>query len=159
MEDAARGRYFEDFALEKVYYTDKRTITEADASDFTTLCGFFEPLFFDLEYVERETQYQRRIAPGAFTFSVAEGLTILTGILHRTGVAFLGAEIEVLKPVFVGDTIGVKIHVTEKREIKRPDRGIITFHHQVRNQDGELVMEYKVKRMIRKKSHTISQAC
>lgn len=159
MEDAARGMYFEDFSVESVYYTDKRTITEADASSFTTLCGFFEPLFFDLEYVETETQYRRRIAPGAFTFSVAEGLTILTGILHRTGMAFLGAEIEVLKPVFVGDTIGVEIHVTEKREIRKPDRGIITFHHQVRNQEGVLVMEYKVKRMIRKKNHTVSLPC
>jgi acyl dehydratase len=42
--------------------------------------------------------------------------------------------------------------VINKRETKKPDRGIITFLHRVKNQDNEQVMEYKIKRMIKRKS-------
>jgi acyl dehydratase len=151
---ALEGLYFEDFSPGKIYATHRRTITETDLISFMTLCGFYEPLFVDQGYVEKETAYGRRIVPGALTMSYAEGLSILSGILHHTGMAFLGMELAVLKPVFVGDTIGVEIEVIEKRETQKPDRGIVTFIHRVINQKGERVLEYKVKRMIRRKSST-----
>jgi len=116
-----------------------------------TLCGFFEPLFMDQGYVETETPFKKRIAPGALTFSFAEGLTMLSGIIHNTGMAFLGLDMEIVRPVFIGDTISVEIEVLEKKETKKNDRGIITFLHRVRNQQNELVMEYRVKRMIRRR--------
>jgi len=148
---ATRGLYFEELLGDQIYYTNRRTITEADHINFTTSFGFFEPLFMDQAYVEKETPYGRRIVPGALTFSVAEGLTILSGILHGTGIAFLGVEMNVLKPVFIGDTITVEIEIIEKRETKKTDRGIVTFFHRVKNQDNLFVMEYKVKRMMRRK--------
>jgi acyl dehydratase len=145
------GLYFEDFEYRKVYATSTRTVTETDLVSFTTLCGFFEPLFVDRDYVEKETVFDRRIVPGALTFSMAEGLTLLSGILYKTGIAFLGADMEVLGPVFVGDTLRVEIELVNKREVKKPDRGVITFQHRVRNQEGRTVMEYRVKRMLRKR--------
>ena len=114
--------------------------------------GFFEPLFMDQAYVENETPYGGRIVPGALTFSVAEGLTLLSGILHGTGMAFLGVEMNVLKPVFIGDTITVELEVIDKREVKKVDRGIVTFLHRVINQENAVVMEYKIKRMLRRRS-------
>lgn len=149
---ALEGLYFEDFALGKKLKTHSRTITETDLVNFMSLCGFFESLFMDRKYVEEETNFGKPIVPGALSFSYAEGLTILSGILHHTGMAFLGLEMQILKPVFVGDTIGVEIEVIEKRETQKPDRGIVTFRHRVLNQKEEAVMDYKVKRMIRRKS-------
>nr|HID60107.1 acyl dehydratase [Desulfobacterales bacterium] len=146
------GLCFEDFISGKVYTTDRRTITETDVVNFMTLCAFFEPLFMDLGYVETETPFKKRIAPGALTFSFAEGLTMLTRIIHNTGMAFLGVDMEIIRPVFIGDTISVEIEVVEKRETKKRDRGVITFLHRVKNQKDELVMEYKVKRMIRRRT-------
>ena len=145
------GLYFEELSTDKTYTTHRRTITEADHVNFTTSFGFFEPLFMDQAYVETQTHYGRRIVPGALTFSVAEGLAILTGILHGTGMAFLGVEMKILKPVFIGDTITVEIDVVDKRETKKPDRGIVTFFHRVKNQDDTVVMEYTVRRMLRRK--------
>jgi acyl dehydratase len=145
------GLYFEDFQNDTVYTTDRRTITEADHVNFTTSFGFFEPLFMDQTYVATETPYEKPIVPGALTFSIAEGLTILSGILHKTGMAFLGVELEVLQPVFIGDSLTVKIKVVARRESKKADRGIVTFAHQVRNQAGDVVMAYRVKRMLRRK--------
>jgi acyl dehydratase len=151
---ALEGVYFEDFFPGKIYSTHRRTITETDLVNFMTLCGFYEPLFMDQGYVEAETAFARPIVPGALTLSYAEGLSILSGILHHTGMAFLGMELTVLKPVFVGDTIGVEIEVIEKRGTQKPDRGIVTFRHRVINQKDERVLEYQIKRMIRRQSST-----
>jgi len=64
--------------------------------------------------------------------------------------AFLGAEVRVVAPVLEGDTLTVEIEVADKRETKKPDRGIVTYRHRVLNQRGELVLEAKVQRMIRR---------
>ena len=146
-----KGLYFEELLTDKTYTTHRRTITEVDHVNFTTSFGFFEPLFMDRAYVETETHYGKAIVPGALTFSVAEGLAILTGILHGTGMAFLGVEMKILNPVFIGDTITVEIEIVDKRETQKPDRGIVTFFHRVKNQDDTVVMEYTVKRMLRRK--------
>ncbi len=145
------GVYYEEFIPGKIYHSPKRTITETDLINFSTQCGFFEPLFMDQGYVETESPFKKRIAPGALTFSFAEGLTLLSGILNHTGMAFLGMELAVLKPLFIGDTICVELEVIEKRETKKTDRGIITFLHRVQNQTNETIMQYKVKRMIRRR--------
>jgi acyl dehydratase len=145
------GLYFEDFSQGRQFKTLKRTITETDLVHFITLCGFFESLFMDQSYVESETSFGRRIVPGALSLAYAEGLSILSGILHHTGMAFLGLELQINKPVFIGDTIGVEIEVVDRRETQKPDRGIVTFHHRVFNQKDELVLNYRVKRMIRRR--------
>jgi acyl dehydratase len=145
------GLYFEEFSPGRKFITLKRTITETDLVSFTTLCGFFESLFVDQTYVEGETSFGRRIAPGALSLAYAEGLTILSGIIHHTGLAFLGLEMQIKKPVFIGDTIGVEIEVLDRRETKKPDRGIVTYQHRVINQKGEVVLEYQVRRMIRRR--------
>lgn len=145
------GIYFDDYQIGQTYTTDRRTLSEADHVNFTTSFGFFEPLFMDREYVTSETPYGAPIVPGTLTFAVAEGLTILSGILHGTGIAFLGVELKVLKPVFIGDTLQVKIEVADKRETRKPGQGIVTCAHVVLNQNNDIVMEYRIKRMIRRK--------
>jgi acyl dehydratase len=146
------GLYYDDFLPGQKHVTDRRTITEADHVNFTTSFGFFEPLFMDAAYVQTQTPYKARIVPGTLTFAVAEGLTILSGILHGTGIAFLGVELKVLKPVFIDDTLRVEIEVAERRETRKPQQGIVTFVHQVYNQDHAQVMEYTIRRMIRRKA-------
>ena len=146
-----RGLFYEEFSAGQQYETDRRTISEVDHINFCTAFGFFEPLFMDRAYVPQETPYSRPIVPGTLTFSAAEGLTILSGILHGTGLAFLGVELKVIRPVFIGETIHVSIEVVEKRQTKKQDRGIISFFQRVDNQDDQAVMEYTVRRMIRRK--------
>ena len=127
-------------------------LQRADHVNFTTSFGFFESLFMDQPYVETQTPYAKRVVPGMLTLSISEGLTILSGILNGTGIAFLGLEMEILKPVFIGDTITVEIEVVEKKETKKPDRGIVTYEHRVINQEKQVVMTYQVKRMIKRKT-------
>jgi acyl dehydratase len=144
------GIDFESHAIGAVYHTLGRTVSETDIVTFVNLCGFNEPLFMDMEYVRRESVFGRRAAPGAMTFALAEGLIMQTGLIHGTGMAYLGGDIRVVAPVLEGDTLRVEVEVSDKRETKKPDRGIVTYAHRVLNQRDELVLEARVQRMIRR---------
>jgi acyl dehydratase len=145
-----RGLTFEEHRVGAVYTTAGRTVSETDIVTFVNLCGFTEPIFLDMEYVARESLFKRRAAPGALTFALSEGLIIQTGLLHGTGMAFLGGETRIVAPVLEGDTITVEVEVADKRETRKADRGIVTYQHRVRNQRGEVVLEARVQRMIRR---------
>jgi len=145
-----QGLTWEEQTVGAVYRTLARTVSETDIVNFVNLCGFTEPLFMDMEFVAKESVFKGRPAPGAFTFCMAEGLIIQTGLIHRTGMSYLGGEIHIVAPVLAGDTIRVAVTVTDKRETKKPDRGIVTYKHEVTNQRGELVLDAIVKRMIRR---------
>jgi acyl dehydratase len=81
---------------------------------------------------------------------MAEGLTVQTGILHTTGMAFIGLEqMRLFAPVKVGDTIQVRVEVLDTKAVKKRGGGIVRYRHQVRNQKGDTVMEYNVSRLIR----------
>jgi acyl dehydratase len=146
-----QGLTWEENSVGAVYRTAARTVSEADIVTFVNLCGFIEPLFMDMDYVARESVYGRRAAPGALTFALSEGLVIQTGLIHGTGMAWLGGEIRLVAPVLVGDTIRVEVEVVDKRETRKPDRGIVTYQHRVLNQRGEVVLEARVQRMLRRR--------
>ncbi len=55
-----------------------------------------------------------------------------------------------MAPVLEGDTLRVGVTITDKRETKKLDRGIVTYRHEVTNQRGEVVLEATVKRMIKR---------
>jgi len=102
--------------------------------------------------VTRESVFKGRPSPGAFTFALSEGLIMQTGLIHGTGMSYLGGEIKIVSPVLAGDTIRVAVTIEDKRETKKPDRGIVSYTHTVTNQRGEVVLEANVKRMIKRKT-------
>jgi acyl dehydratase len=146
----SEGLNFEGHAVGATYRTLARTVSETDIVNFVNLGGFTEPLFMDMEFVARASLFKRRAAPGALTFALSEGLVMQTGLIHGTGMAWLGGEIKVVAPVLEGDTIRVEVEVVDKRETSKADRGIVTYRHRVRNQRDEVVMEAKIQRMIRR---------
>ena len=143
--------YYEEYEVGAEYETAARTITETDIVNFVNLFGFTEPLFIDMEFVKNQSLFGSRIAPGAFTFALSEGLMIQSG-LARGGMALLGIEeLKVPSPLRCGDTVHVKITVVAKRETSKPDRGVVTFDQQVLSRTGEVLLQYTVKRMIRRR--------
>jgi len=146
-----QGVLFDDYKIGATYKTLGRTVSETDIVNFVNLGGFTEPLFMDMEYVAKESVFGRRAAPGVMTFALSEGLCMQTGLIHGTGMAWLGGEVKVVAPVLAGDTIYVEIEIVDKRETKKPDRGIVTYKHRVLNQRGETVMELTLQRMIKRK--------
>jgi acyl dehydratase len=146
----SEGLTYDQHVVGAVHRTLARTVSETDIVTFVNLCRFTEPLFMDMEYVARESVFGRRAAPGALTFALSEGLIMQTGLIHGTGMAFLGGEIRVVAPVLQGDTIRVEVEIVDKRETKKPDRGIVTYRHRVLNQRDEVTLEARLQRMIRR---------
>jgi acyl dehydratase len=145
-----KGILFEGFRAGDRFVTGRRTITEHDILQFVTLVGLTEPLFLDLEYIRKESIFGERIAPGSLTFGMAEGLTVQTGIIHGTGLAFAGLDrMRLFGPVKVGDTIEVAIEVLDTKAVPQRGGGIVRYRQWVKNQRGETIMEYDVARLIR----------
>jgi acyl dehydratase len=144
--------HYEGFRIGDRWETLGRTVSEYEILSFVTLTGFTEPLFMDLEYIQRESVFKNRVAPGVLTFALAEGLTLQTGILHGTGLALMQYDVRVVAPVLAGDTIRVEVEVVGKRETRKPDRGVVIFRHRVVNQRGEPVMEATITRMVKRAS-------
>ena len=144
-------QWWEDYDSDWLLKTGRRTVTEFDILSFVTLVGMNEALFMDAEYIANDTPFGRRIAPGALVFSYAEGLVIQTGHLHTAAIAFLGAELRMQAPVYLGDTIDVTVTLAERRETSKPDRGVVITRNLVRNQAGQTVLEYLATRMLRRR--------
>lgn len=152
VETGSSGRYFEDLTVGETLTTAGRTLFEADIMNFIGLAGIYEELYTNVDYIEQESLFKRRFAPGALTFALAEGLAIQTGWFHHTGLALLEVRMKFLAPFFIGDTIRVTMKVTAKRETSKPDRGVVTFSHDVWKAGGEHVMELTKVRMVRRRA-------
>ena len=144
------GMTWEEFRPGDTHRTARRTITETDVVQFVNLVGLMEPLFIDAEYIRNETEFGERIAPGSLTFALAEGLTTQTGLIHGTGLAFVGLQgMRLFQPVKVGDTIDVESKVVESLQTRSRNAAIVRYQHLVKNQHDEIVMDYMVERLIR----------
>lgn len=145
-----KGKTFEEFNTGDRFQTGRRTITEHDILSFVNLVGLTEPLFLDLEFIRKESLFGERIAPGSLTFGMAEGLTVQTGLIHGTGMAFAGLDkMRLFGPVKVNDTIQVEIEVLDSKSVPARGGGIVRYRQWVKNQRGETIMEYDVARLIR----------
>ena len=148
----AVGRTWEEMTPGSAFRTATRTVTEFDLMNFITLFGFNEPLFTDARHA-RSAGYAGRLVPGALTYCIAEGLTVQSHVLHGTGIAFMHMELDVRRPVFVGDTLTVVVEITESRPSSRPGSGVVTSTNTVFNQHDEDVLVYTPVRLIRGRDH------
>ena len=140
--------YFDDFAVGHKTITRSRTITEADIVNFAGLSGDFIELHMSEEWA-RKGPFGRRIAHGLLVLSVSSGLTVQLGQTTDTVIAFYGIDrLRFTKPTFIGDTVHVEKEVIAL-DRKSADRGVITFNTQVLNQNGEPVIVYQDKLMVR----------
>jgi acyl dehydratase len=151
----AEGRTWEDMPVGLVFRTAARTVTETDLVTFVNLGGFTEPLFTDARHAA-EGNYTGRLIPGALTYAIGEGLVLQTNVLHGTGLAFMHMELDVRRPVYVGDTLEVVVEVTESRASSRPGRGVVCSRNTIYNQHGQDVLEYTPVRLIRGRDFTSS---
>jgi acyl dehydratase len=131
-------QYYEDCVVDSVRETLGRTITEADIVLHAGQTGDFYPHHMDAEWC-RTQPFGRRIAHGTLIFSVAVGLT--AAVVNPVAMTYGYERLRFLKPVFIGDTIRVRVRIKEKRDHpKRADHGIVVELCEVFNQSGELVL-------------------
>lgn len=142
--------YYEDFEVGAEYETPGRTITESDIVQFAALTGDWNPVHTDEEYC-KHTFYGQRIAHGMLGMSYIEGMKFRLGHFDGTAIASLGWSVTFPKPIFIGDTIRVKVKIASKRETKKPDRGILVEEVQIVNQRDEVVTEAEHTVMVKRR--------
>jgi acyl dehydratase len=145
-----KGLTWEEMTVGLAFRTSARTVTETDLINFITLHGFTEPLFTDARHAA-EGNYTGRLIPGALTYCLGEGLVLQTNALHGTGLAFMHMELDVRRPVYVGDTLEVIVEITGSRSSSKPGRGVVASRNTIYNQRDEDVLVYTPVRLIRGK--------
>ena len=135
-----RGFSFADLRVGFRFRTHRRTIREADLVAFMTLTGLTEEIFAVKE--------KKQLVPGALVYSFAEGLLLPS--MQDTGIAFLGATLDIKGPTYVEDTIHVEGEVIEHRLASKGDRGLVRFRIEVKKDSGETVLEYNPLRLLKK---------
>lgn len=142
--------YWEDFVEGERFITRARTITETDIVMFAAMTGDYNPLHTDAEF-GKTTIFGQRIAHGLLGLAIGVGLSAGLGIAQGTTLAFLGLTWNFTGPILIGDTIHVEQTVSQKRETKRPDRGIIVWDVEIVNQRGEVVQRGQRTLMIKRR--------
>ena len=132
-----RSYSFDDLMPGDWFSTPDLVVEESHIDRFAELSGDF----FAIHMSDAEAQklgFPRRVAHGILVLALTDGLK-KQSVSRLDAVASLGWTWSFNKPVFVGDTIHAVVTVIEKRQTKRPDRGIAELRFEVTNQTGETV--------------------
>ena len=130
--------FFEEFTIGTARETVGRTITEADVVLHAGQTGDFYPHHMDEEWCKTQP-FGRRMAHGTLVFSVGVGMT--AGVINPRAMSYGYDRLRFVRPVFLNDTIRVRVSVKELREdAKRPKHGIVVEALDVVNQRGETVL-------------------
>lgn len=148
----ARGKTFDDLQIGDEVATIGRTITETDVISFAGISGDFHPEHMNDEYAKKGP-IGERIAHGLLTTAVATGMINQTGITEGTTIAVLEMKQKFLKAVKFGDTIRSVFRIIDKRETRKPDRGIATGALTVHNQRDEIVLEAEIVMMLYRRGY------
>jgi len=131
------NKYFEDYLENEVRETMGRTITETDIVLHAGQTGDFFPHHMDIEWCKQQP-FGQRIAHGTLIFSIAIGMTALS--INEFAFTYGYEHLRFIKPVFIGDTLKVKVLIKEKRAYKMPDKGMVIESIEVLNQKNQVVM-------------------
>jgi len=147
------GLYFDDFKIGDVFkHWPGKTIMESDNNLFTLITMNPHPVHFDVEYCSKQ-HHGRILVVGTLVFSLIASMTVS----EISGKAIANLEYEYIKhegPVFIGDTIYSETEIIDKTISKsKPDRGIIYVETRGINQNGEIIIRFRRKVLIKKNSN------
>lgn len=152
--------YWDDLPAGTRFESSSRTITESDVVGFACLTADFNRMHVDAEFAAK-SMFGQRIAHGMLIASISIGLltrTVYNQRMEHALVGLLENRLTFPKPTFFGDTVRVVAEVTEQRETRRPDRGIVVFRRQTFNQRGEVVVEATTTMLILRRTVTEAQS-
>lgn len=147
-------KYFEELQIGDTVITHKRTVTEADISNFANLS--WDHFYAHTDHTSLAgTLFERPVAHGYFVLSAAAGLFVDPGkgpVMLNYGLE----ECRFLKPVYAGSTIGVRLTCKEKiAQEKKAEtdipRGIVKWFVDVYDETGESVAIATILTMVERK--------
>lgn len=133
-----QGLFFEEFIVGDQTESVGRTVTEADVVNFAGISGDYNLIHTDAEYGKGH-MFGQRVAHGLLVLSIASGLAVRLGFMEDTILAFRGLEWKFAAPVFLGDTIRLRVTVDATKAMPRLGGGLVTLKMEVINQKDETV--------------------
>ena len=121
-----------------------------DVSQITTFAREFDPQPFHLdEEAAKKSTFGGLAASGWHTAGITMRLTVQGGLPLAGGFIGAGGEINWPTPTRPGDVLQVQSEIVEIRPSRsKPDRGIVTFRSETRNQRGEVVQVFTGKLVV-----------
>ena len=132
-----KSQHFEDYILGFTRETLGRTITESDFVVHAGHTGDYFPHHMDAEWCKTQP-FKARIAHGTLIFSVGIGMT--ASEINPEAMSRGYDRLRFIKPVYIGDTIRVKVTIAKKSDSKRLEYGDVLEHVEIFNQKDEVVL-------------------
>lgn len=142
------SQFFEDYEVGVLRECGGRTITETDIVLHAGQSGDFYPHHMDAEWCKTQ-DFGQRIAHGTLVFTIAIGMT--AGAINPEAFSYGYDRLRFPRPVFIGDTMRVKVSIKEKREYKKPDFGMVVEFVEGINQRGETVLAVEHLLLVRRR--------
>jgi len=114
--------------------TQSVTVTDAMVRAFAELSGDKNPIHLDEEFAEKSI-FGKRIAHGMIMGALIS--RVLATELPGPGAIYLSQELKFVAPVFIDETITIKLEVTKMRE----EKGFLTISTTAQKASGEKVAE------------------
>ncbi len=112
--------------------TYTKSVQEQDVQMFAAVSGDANPVHLDPDFA-RNTQFGERIAHGMLTGAYISAALAME--LPGPGTIYLNQSLRFRLPVKLGDTLTVKLEVTDKKDRRK----LVTLSTNVYNQDEKLV--------------------
>lgn len=150
--------YWEEFEAGAVYETEARTVTETDLLMYAGLSGDWNEVHTNAE-TAASNNFGGRIAYGAQVIAHSFGAMARLGLWEKTGVAVLNLTWDFKGPVFLGDTIRIRMTIAETRPTSNPERGLVVRDFDILNQRDQVVQHGTITMLIlRAPAHLVEDA-
>ncbi len=145
-------KFYDEIEVGETLITGTRTVTEKDISDFAAISGDHFYAHMD-DAAAKESIFGARVAHGYFVVSAAAGLFVDPA--PGPVIANYGLEnLRFVKPVYIGDTIKVRLTCKQKTAKDTPEggvpQGVIAWDVEVSNQDTEPVAVYTILTLVKR---------
>ena len=146
------SKYFEDFKIGLVIYTEPDQVTKKEIINFAKK---YDPQQFHIdEDLAKNGPFGTLVSSGFMTLGKSFTQFFKTGIIKDSGMGAWGIdELRWTKPVYPNDILITKVKVLEKKlSSKNPSKGTIRTLQTVFNQHDEVVMTWISNFMIKTKT-------
>ncbi len=141
MPIGSTAKHFEDFTTGDSFVTQGRTLTDVDNTLWTMFTGDMNPMHVDEVHAREHGLYGGRFPAGLLAVAVASGLNERLGMFAGTGLAMTQQSVTYRKPVLIGDTIAVRLTVTETLPKNGRPFGAVTFGYEIVRQDDDVCID------------------
>jgi acyl dehydratase len=145
--------YLDDLVVGQRFTSDTY---EIDADQIMAFAREFDPQPFHLDHeAARDTMFRGLAASGWHTAAITMRLTVRGGLPLAGGFIGAGGEINWPTPTRPGDVLQVHSEIVDIRPSRsKPDRGIVTFRSETKNQRGEVVQVFTGKLVVPRRKTT-----